>query len=184
MFAYCLNSPVNNVDSNGMRSMDVNLANHLGEYGGSKPVPVATLITAEDIIGVVTDVFDAFGRLIDFVTNDNEQAVLDAEYFAFYKGVLAVKVPFMNGNVASYGVMLIGPNADTRENAIEDVKHEYGHSVHFMQIGFVDYTATVAIPSVIGFFTVATEKYYSQPYLSLVVIDYIKCFSLKNIRIL
>ena len=33
MFAYCLNNPVNNVDSTGMRPVDINFAQHLGDGG-------------------------------------------------------------------------------------------------------------------------------------------------------
>ena len=57
----------------------------------------------------------------------------------------------MGTNVASFGVIFMGPDADQRQNAIEDVKHEYGHSVHFSQIGIVNYAATVAILSLIGY---------------------------------
>ena len=98
------------------------------------------------------------------IFNSDPQKIFDSNYISFYKGVPVIKVPFMGTDMASFGVIFMGPDADQRRNAIEDVKHEYGHSVHFSQIGIVNYTATVAIPSLIGYFTVSTENYYSQPW--------------------
>ena len=88
----------------------------------------------------------------------------DAEKFAFYKGVPVIKVPGMGTDMCSFDVIFIGEEARTRRNAIEDVKHEYGHSVHFSQIGILRYTTRVAIPSLIGYYTVSAEQYYSQPW--------------------
>ena len=163
MFTYCLNSPVNNVDSTGMRPVDVNLANHLSEYGGSKSVPVGTPITGEDIIGVVKDVFDAFGRFIDFITNDDERTALEAKYVAFYNGRLVIHLPW-EMDPFSFGAIFLGKDAETWTNGVQELRHEYGHCVHFSQIGPMNYFLVVAIPSLIGHSFVETKDYYSQPW--------------------
>ena len=151
MFAYCLNNPVNLEDHSGMAARNSNV------------VVINDGARAEEKT-FFEKVGEVFQEAKDYIYNDDEQKVLEAENFAFYKGVPVVKVPFMGNDMASFGVILMGPDAGHRQNAIEDVKHEYGHSVHFSQIGIVNYAATVAIPSLTGYFTVSSENYYSQPW--------------------
>ena len=71
----------------------------------------------------------------------------------------------MGSNAFTFGMIFMGNDVDSRIDAIDTLRHEYGHAVHFKQIGVFSYTAFVAIPSMIGYWTdVPTEKYYSQPY--------------------
>ena len=163
MFAYCMNNPVNNVDSAGMRPVNVNLANHLGEYGGSKTVPVGTSITGEDIIGVMKDIGEAFGRFIDFVTNDDEMRALENGPISFYRYRLVVHLPW-DIDPFSFGAIFVGRDAKNWDIAVETMQHEYGHCVHMSQIGVIPYFVTVAIPSLIGHANVEYDEYYSQPW--------------------
>ena len=98
------------------------------------------------------------------VANTDPQAVLDGGVVTFYKGTPYIKLPI--GTAAfSFGVVFIGDEVGTRSDAIETVLHEYGHSVHFSQIGAANYFIYVAIPSLVGYWTdVEYADYYSQPY--------------------
>ena len=92
--------------------------------------------------------------------NEDEQVVLNAEYFAFYKGVPVVKLP-IGVNAFSFGVIFLGN--EVRDS--DTVQHEYGHSVHLSQIGIINYTTKAFLPSLLGFWSgVDYDKYYSQPW--------------------
>ena len=102
---------------------------------------------------------------LNYILNDDESVVLEAEYLAFYKGVPVVKVPSMGMNAFSFGIVFMGNDVKYRSDAEDTVRHEYGHAVHYNQIGFKNYMVTVAIPSLIGYWSdVPTEYYYSQPW--------------------
>jgi hypothetical protein len=95
-----------------------------------------------------------------FLSNTDPNVVLDADCFAYYKGVPVVKLP-IGVNAFSFGIIFLGD----RVRDINTVRHEYGHSVHLSQIGFVNYTTKVFIPSLCGFWGVVQyEDYYSQPW--------------------
>ncbi len=97
------------------------------------------------------------------INNQSEQAVLDAKLISAYKGKLVLKVPFPN-EAASFGIMFIGNGEkEGKSNSAVDVKHEYGHTIQFDQLGIVDYTRYVAIPSVKGYWN-DVKNYYSQPW--------------------
>ena len=158
MFAYCLNNPVNNVDSTGMRPVDIKLARHVGEGGSGGPQPAS--------VSPIVNIVEAIKNVVDYVTNDDEQNVLKAEHIAFYKGTPVVKVPWMDGNALSFGAIFMASNIKDSPNL---VKHEYGHILQLNQVGFATYTSMVAVPSLIGYgLTEANilpdELYYNLPW--------------------
>jgi hypothetical protein len=96
----------------------------------------------------------------DCLFNTDEQAVLDAEFFAFYKGVPVIKVP-NSRDAFSCGIIFIGDDVSD----INTVKHEYGHYVHLTLVGIDNYVVRVVLPSVIGYASnVPYDVYYSQPW--------------------
>ena len=157
MFAYCGNDPVNKADPTGCAFVNIDwdfdgLPNSLfPEFGagfaGGNAVVAAT----------------KSDPVYQYITNTNEQTVINAKYFAFYKGKLAIKLPIKN-NAAFYGCMFIG-NDVTDETTI---RHEYGHSLQWEKRGGLLYTCNIAIPSVIGNIVDRFDKlaydYYTSPW--------------------
>ena len=95
---------------------------------------------------------------------NNEDVVLNAEFLTFYKGTLVVKAP-IGTNAFSFGIIFLGNDVNQRGDAKETVQHEYGHAVHFSQVGADNYLLYVAVPSLIGYWTgVDYKDYFSQPY--------------------
>ena len=93
--------------------------------------------------------------------NTDEQAVLEAKYFAMYKGVPVIKLP-IGTNAFSLGYVIV---LGDKVSKTQSVRHEYGHSEHASRIGFVKYMRGAAIPSFISFWLgVDYENYYSLPW--------------------
>ncbi len=155
MFAYCLNNPVNLEDYSGMAARNSNV------------VIINDGARAEEKT-FFEKVGEVYQEAKDYIYNDDEQKVLKAEKFAFYKGVPVVKVPFMDREAASFGIIFLGSNAGHRTDADQIVQHEYGHTVQMANMGVALYSITVAVPSVIGNRVDASGNmpfnYYSQPW--------------------
>jgi hypothetical protein len=78
-------------------------------------------------------------------SNTDEQVVLGADYFAFYKGVPVFRT---NGNRSgSFGVLFITRETNERAHPEDMVRHEYGHVVQLKQLGVVKYAVGIMIPS-------------------------------------
>ena len=161
MFAYCGNSPIGRIDIGGCWWLS-----DAWEW-----ICATTESACDTVCEVASDVRDATicvwnwstqaaTSLREYVTNEDEKVVLDADYFAFYKGVPVTKLP-IGDNAFSFGAIFMGDEVDD----VDSVRHEYGHSVHFSQIGAKKYLLFVAIPSLFGYWTdVAYSDYYSQPW--------------------
>ncbi len=78
--------------------------------------------------------------------NTDEQKVLDAHVFSSYKGKFVLKLP-IGTHAFSFGIIVMGSDV----NDVNDVKHEYGHTVQFDNMGFWNYIKYVAIPSVTAY---------------------------------
>ena len=153
MFAYCLNNPVNLEDYSGMAARNSNV------------VIINDGARAEEKT-FFEKVGEVYQEAKDYIYNDDEQKVLEAEHIAFYKGTSVVKVPWMDGNALSFGVIFMASNVKDSPNL---VKHEYGHILQLNQVGFATYTSMVAMPSLIGYgLTEANvlpdELYYNLPW--------------------
>ena len=101
-------------------------------------------------------------KIVNFLTNEDEQTVLEAEHLAFYKGVPVVKVT--GSSSFSLGIIFMGDEGD--ENLL---KHEYGHTKQLASLGFGDYLSYVVLPSVSCYWGTTwgflpPENYYSYPW--------------------
>ena len=101
-------------------------------------------------------------RLKNFVANESEVAVLNAERFAFYKDTLVIKVP--GSSSFSLGIIFMGNDGDK-----DLLNHEYGHTMHLAELGIIKYCTYVVIPSVICYWgtefeLLPRENYYSYPW--------------------
>ena len=152
MFAYCLNNPVLLYDPSGAVariSKDMSFTND-GLWGQSGYIPGLVREPVFDLSGYICD---AASAVADFVGNTNEATTyqnLEDHGFAFYKNTLVIQIPGENGIGLSYGVIILDQYYTANEFGIKTLRHEYGHRAHMNQIGFVNYTITTAIPSLIG----------------------------------
>ena len=157
MFAYCGNCPVMYIDYSGMVRNSILGDNHIssdmffmsnGRSGGGIEPSGRTAFAK------------AIENVIAFFSNEDPNAVLNTDWFAYYMGVPVVKLP-IGVNAFSFGIIFLGDKVRDKNT----VRHEYGHSVHLSQIGFVNYTTKVFIPSLCGFWSgVQYQDYYSQPW--------------------
>ena len=168
MFAYCLNRPVVGFDSTGNafhtyenKIPGIGILDGIVDTGcgGGGGVPGSGGETGRQRSREVIQ------REIDYYNNTDETVVLEAEFIAFYKGATVVKLPFMGTDAFSFGLICMGTGVKDCPDAISTVQHEYGHFLHFNQIGAINYTIYAAIPSLVGYWTnVPYEEYYSQPW--------------------
>ena len=92
--------------------------------------------------------------------NQNEQKVLDCNYFSAYKNVFVLRVP-IGESAFSFGFIGLG----NKNNEILTVKHEYGHYLQLKELGWYKYIRYIAIPSLKGSWGgVSYYDYYSQPW--------------------
>ena len=94
-----------------------------------------------------TDTKNAAIDAYNYVTNDSETVVLNAKYVAFYKGRVVVKLP-IGTDAASFGIIFLGQDVAKRNDAVETVQHEYGHTKQLLRMGPLVYATCVAAPSV------------------------------------
>lgn len=99
------------------------------------------------------------------MNNTDEQVVLDAKVFAFYKGRLVVRhsVPETT-SCAIFGTIFLN-RSETSSNpaSVQVLKHEYGHTVQESILGTRKYIEYVAIPSLRSA-SVPYRDYYSLPW--------------------
>ena len=165
MFAYCLNNPVAFEDDSGSaaklcfsadgRIDDAPWRDHSPGGGG---IPMGNYASGNDY-GSVSDKFYTV-RALKYIMNTDESVVLDAEYFAFYKGHLVIRT---NGNrPGSFGILFITRETNTRLDAADVVRHEYGHTQQLAQLGPAKYIFCIVIPS---FFEWGSDPvYYRRPW--------------------
>jgi RHS repeat-associated protein len=134
MFSYCLNNPVTHADAGGNLPSGIINPNAMTHNGGSiRPISDKERKERE------------LRRQSRCLFNTSEEAVLYAQDFAFYKGVLYVKVPGKSG--FSFGMVFFSSEIDD----INLVRHEYGHTQQLDLLGVEDYLINVVSPSVICF---------------------------------
>ena len=169
MFAYCLNSPVNSFDPQGTSTISVTdgdrnplFIGHYGLGGGGGGGGLGGGGPRQPTHVLEKSVADA----VKYVTNTDEQTVLDADDIAFYNGVPVAKLPIGTG-AFSFGIIFLGDNVGARSDSIATVQHEYGHAKHYQMIGPLSYASTVFVPSVAGYHLGGKEyknNYYSYVY--------------------
>ena len=157
MFAYCLNNPVNGLDSSGY------ITEHISNRFSYK---------ANNTDGGSLSATNSQNYSRQPSSNTSEATVREVlkQYgIAFYNGTLVVSVDALGYSAASYGLILMGSNNLERSDFADVLNHEYGHAVHYSQIGPIDYLLTTAIPSLIGAGIANMNQsynkvYYNQPW--------------------
>ena len=171
MFAYCNNNPVGFVDESGAAaksclSADGQIDNapwhDVSPSGGGR---LSGNYSSGNNYGSPADKFYTV-RLIKYVTNTDEQVVLDAKYFAFYKGALVIKSDNPWGSF-SFGSILLNTAGSTKQQR-QTLSHEYGHYLHMKDIGVQKYAVKVVVPSFVGAvlsqLNVLPGNYYDLPW--------------------
>ena len=168
MFAYCMNSPTNLFDPTGTISWALFGDNHLfnpnmlADFGGGGSSYTSGGVSTQGHHISMKELLD---------TNSTETARKNLESYGvtFYRGVSVMKVDSMGYGALSFGIILMGGSNLQDPGFSNTLKHEYGHAVHFNQIGPIDYFVTTAIPSLI--FAEATNQgafpdqyYYDLPW--------------------
>ena len=147
MFAYCNNNPCNYGDPNG------HMIQGRSEFG-----PNAMNYKSGAYRYIVPDLVreqEECDKQAKSITNTDPYAVLESDDWAFYKGALVIRASLgtinssLADNAFSFGVIVLGENISATQSGVDLLNHEYGHYLHFLQIGVLDYTKYVAIPSVI-----------------------------------
>ena len=164
MFAYCLNNPVVLTDSSGTAahigfSADGQLHDSPWKIGspGGGGWPQGVCLSGNHLSEGDSL---SFSEVLAILFNDDEQAVLEAEYFAFYKGCLVIRT---NGKRSgSFGVLFITRETNTRDYPEDVIRHEYGHTVQLAQLGVVKYALCIGLPSL--FEWGSDQEYYRRPW--------------------
>ena len=169
-FAYANGNPVSFVDPFGLWSLEdawdsvtnwvSDTANDVKDwatdaYNGAKETITGAYGAAKDwaienIIQPVQKISDNVRADIENFNWDNESeaTVLSSNYFSAYRGKLVINLPIGN-NAFSFGIIFMGTGVPDTE--YDTVKHEYGHTVQFDNMGFWNYLTKVGIPSVTGY---------------------------------
>ena len=129
LFVYCMNNPVNMIDSAG--NWPQFIENAVDWVNNNIVQPVKKFIN--DIVDDVKN-YD--------INNESEEKVFSSNYFCKYKGTLVIKTPFD----ASFSFGFIG--LSKKQQSSETLNHEYGHTLQFKNMGIVNYTTDVAVPSI------------------------------------
>lgn len=149
MYAYCGNNPVTRSDPFG--GMYVVEDQPQGDYARKAFEIYNSYQPSRDTIQDIGEDFSNFN-----LQNTSEQAAIQANYFAMYKGVPVIKVSGLGGKSASFYMIFL----NKADNSPETVKHEYGHRVQLDQMGFTNYLKYVAVPSVIHSEVYSRGQYY------------------------
>ena len=114
----------------------------------------------QPILGFIYDVAEDYNNYD--LNNQSETVVFSSNYFSGYRGAFVMKTPFD----ASFSFGFIGLSIHQQDSST--IKHEYGHTVQFKEKGLLEYTGTVAIPSVTINILDRQQKlpydYYSYPW--------------------
>ena len=159
MFAYCQNNPILFVDSTGTRIVMADLGVAIST---SKPKIETASVSATNISKFNSKFMEDVKNVDLF--NSDEQKVIDANYFSFYKGRLVIWNSLFDRS-ASFGMILM--SNDDRENGKPIdyskalIKHEYGHTIQLNQLGVMDYIFCIFIPSADKW---GDEPYYYKPW--------------------
>ena len=160
LYAYCGNNPVMRVDANGNAwwnpfSWDWGaigeiiigaVVSTLGS-GFVFQVAVSTISYVGMAIGAIfsKDIRNDMNRIHWNPFNSNEELVLESKYVSFYKGAPIFRLQKSRDQArpgSFFGILL------PKGSSIDDVRHEWGHILQLIIMGFIFYGSTVAIPSI------------------------------------
>ena len=146
MFVYCMNNPVNMIDSTGNWPQFIETAANWLNNNVIKPVKQFFTDIAQDIKN-----FD--------INNQSEQKALKSNYVAGYKGKLVIRI---DGNRSgSFGAIFLTRETNNRDNPEDVVRHEYGHTKQLQELGPIKYALAIGLPSALE---MGGGDYYSRPW--------------------
>ena len=146
MFAYCGNNPVNCSDPSGYYIRAGFSTNAMIEGYATPTHPSADAKCSPTVV-LLKKTINVIVTTINVLFNDDEQAVIDASSFAFYKGVPIVKIKALDNCAFSFGMIFMCDE----KTSVTHIRHEYGHVLQLLDLGLEGYVSLVAIPSIIGF---------------------------------
>ena len=160
LFAYCGNNAPNACDPCGTCLHRWDFWNDCDSCGGRKIND-----KWNDFSNWCTN---TYGEIKNFVTNDDiitTKLNLQKYGFSFYKGVPVIITNILPEAACSCGLIILGSDYKYGDYYLfeDTLKHEYGHALHFQQIGIGTYSITIALPSVIGALC-NVQPYYNQPW--------------------
>ena len=161
MFAYCANSPVLLCDPNGTASMICLTSgfDDLSQPWKEKPGGGGSYYGRSSSVSHKPNLPEPKKLSFwEFIFNEDEQVVLDADYFAFYKGQLVILGDYPDSRSASFIIMFL----DKDDKDPDTVKHEWGHYVQLRLMGPLHFLSSVAIPSITS--DPNDSDYYSNPW--------------------
>lgn len=138
LYVYCFNNPLSYTDSSG------NWPKWDKIYKAVKKVVEVVVEAINVVVNTTSEVVNNIQEDIETCGKDNVTAkeVIDSNYFSCYKGVPVVRCP---GDIGfSFGIIVLGKGLSNPNI----VKHEYGHRLQLNEMGVINYTAEVALPSV------------------------------------
>ena len=147
-YTYCFNNPINFSDSSGnWPQWVVEAANWVNDN------------IVQPIVDFGSDIVNDFQNYDK--NNESEEKVLESNYFSNYKGTFLLRTNFKRSG--SFGWIFLSRNANERPAPVDVVRHEYGHTQQFKEIGCFKYIFGVLIPSALSG-GVPREVYYNLPF--------------------
>ena len=170
MFAYCGNNPANRVDLTGHAFMQMRFDPD-GALNMLAPILLGGGSGGFSSENTVRSSGSRANKSLTHTDPLDARASLQKNGFTFYRGCLVTIADLPDeGAALSYGLIVLDEYYKyvPGDEFVEVLNHEYGHFVHFGQIGLGAYTVTTAIPSLIcaGLSNVSPwirENYYSLP---------------------
>ncbi len=149
MYTYCINNPVNMMDSAGTWPKWIEDGAAWVNVNIIEPV-------AEVIVRVYTYTSDFGPKVIEDIQNFDKSntdvaTALASNYISYYNGKLVIRTPLSRSGSLGVLFMSMGANAT-------DLKHEYGHTVQLDEMGLFNYITCVGIPSL---FKWGSDEIYS-----------------------
>lgn len=115
----------------------------------------------ENVIDPISDFFQDIGEDIETfdIDNQSEEKTLQSNYFSAFKGVLVFRT---NGTRSgSFGVIYPTRETNNRQNPEDVVRHEYGHTVQYEELGPIKYALCIMLPSWRKW---GSKEYYAKPW--------------------
>jgi len=158
MFAYCNNNPVVHADSEGNLANEIINPNAMTRGGGNGYSGWVIPDKVREKEKLEEQAHNLF--------NTNEEAVLNADDYAFYKGVLVIRHSSNFLTSWAIGKTIFLNKNKTNENTL---KHEYGHVLQEYELGTARYVVAVFIPSVeynlaSRYNALLSNNYYNMPW--------------------